>query len=511
MANMLKIYRLEDPSIYSFSMNYFNNSELEERLKYDCIYLKQKEYENFDEIRYLIFEMYNILLNENHYKSIIDVFWDIYNKQLNIDLEINFEIIDDLINKLDRNNDKLINLFYSTNKTEDYYYSFNPIEEKNYISSKFKPLEVLTFLNIHNDLNESIFKNKLFLNMSYDKEAAFSKGEVKFLISNLILEATTKITNIISCIDNNDILTFENLLEKLPNDFYLYYLEKYTNESLEKIIVKLDNLDSKVSNNNIINEYISLVNLFDFYNGKKWMSFNKNTDGRLHHNITNMRSIHRILLRNHNDEDFAEIDISSCIPYLLIMCFLKLDENYEINNLNDDLINYRKLFKIALESLEGESKEKFISEASKILISIIENRFYELVIGDSNLNKKDILSYFFCKNKSKPLIENHIKNFFPNFYYLVYKMKENQFWISNFGYQPLVDCNKMLAHFLFHLEAHIMLYKVVPTIKKKFKKITVITIHDCIMVPKKYEKEVVYKLKEIFKSIFYLSPSLKVK
>ncbi|MGV0845659.1 hypothetical protein ACTS9T_03565 [Empedobacter falsenii] len=359
--------------------------------------------------------------------------------------------------------------------------------------------KIMLFLcNKHLNSENILFKKKYSSNQSYSYCLNYKYINEQFKIIEI------KKRSIIKRLNEECIVRLKDKIIKRDLN-YLY--EDFT----EKIIVKLDNLDSKVSNNNIINEYISLVNLFDFYNGKKWMSFNKNTDGRLHHNITNMRSIHRILLRNHNDEDFAEIDISSCIPYLLIMCFLKLDENYEINNLNDDLINYRKLFKIALESLEGESKEKFISEASKILISIIENRFYELVIGDSNLNKKDILSYFFCKNKSKPLIENHIKNFFPNFYYLVYKMKENQFWISNFGYQPLVDCNKMLAHFLFHLEAHIMLYKVVPTIKKKFKKITVITIHDCIMVPKKYEKEVVYKLKEIFKSIFYLSPSLKVK
>ncbi|QHC83873.1 hypothetical protein AS589_03235 [Empedobacter brevis] len=261
---------------------------------------------------------------------------------------------------------------------------------------------------------------------------------------------------------------------------------------------------------NIIKGYSSLFNLFDYENGKKWMSLNDEKDGRLHTNFTNLNSEYRKLVRTKKGDNLVEIDISSCIPYLLTMSII-FSEELNID-FNVDLKKYLNLFTIIKKRfIENKCEDKLAEELKLFLHAFINDNFYSMVNNNSNFTKKDILSFYFCKNGEKPEIENHIIKLFPNFYYLLFCLKDNQTWIDYYGYPPKYNCNELLSHFLFHLEAKIMLFDVCKEIKKSNKKIEIITIHDCVLVSSKYATDVRSIIENIFINLFELPPSIKIK
>ena len=314
-------------------------------------------------------------------------------------------------------------------------------------------------------------------------------------------------------------ITKRSILKRLNSECNLKINDSIINKTLKQIkidfsrnvLLDTKNMDNQLPCINIVAEYISLINLLDFHNDKKWMSINKETDGRLHHNITNMKSIHRKYLRTNNGEQFIEIDISSCIPLLFVVSIFSTYKDHKVTNLSSDLIKYRKLFEVVFEDLSDLAKRLFEAEIKDILDSILTNKFYDLMINNAEFNKGEILSYFFRKNNSYVQLENHIKNRFPNFHYLVCKMKDNDTWVESYKAPPYIDCNKLLAYYLFHLESELMLYNVVPEIKKINKKITVITIHDCVLVPYQFKDVVINTINNVFESIIKVKPNIKIK
>lgn len=254
MKNNIKVYRLVEPAIYTFSIKYLNTSELERKLSHDCIYLSKSEYKEFSEMLDFIYDMYEIFDEYDNYSLIIDLFWDLYNKKLNIEIEINIELLNKFLSKLKNDNIRLNNLFNSVISIVDYNFASSIDGKNSYISSIYDPLELITFLSIREYLYDYKYKNYLFLEMNYDKNIAYSDGEVRFNVTNLIKEGIEKITNIISSIVKNDILTFKDILENYQNDFLQIYLDKFTSEDVET---------SKMKFNDNINEINRIFQLYE--------------------------------------------------------------------------------------------------------------------------------------------------------------------------------------------------------------------------------------------------------
>ncbi|WP_291050572.1 hypothetical protein [Empedobacter sp. UBA2044] len=277
------------------------------------------------------------------------------------------------------------------------------------------------------------------------------------------------------------------------------------NDFLNKFSIDFSGLSTQIDSSKIVTEYNSILGLIDYHNGKKWMSLNTEKDGRLHTNFTIMSSKHRKLIRNNKNEEFVEIDVGSCIPYLFIMSIIQKVEFYG----DDHLKKYQLLFnKLNSRMIELGTVELLKAELKVMLIALEEDRFYRLF---PLLNKIEILSFFFCKNGSKPSIENIIESTFPNFYYYVFQMKNNNFWVDQYQCPPKFDCNELLAHYLFHLEATLILYKISKRVKKSIRGIEIITIHDCLMVPSKYAEQVKAIMLEEFSNLFKIKPIIKIK
>lgn len=277
------------------------------------------------------------------------------------------------------------------------------------------------------------------------------------------------------------------------------------NDFLNKFSIDFNTLPTQINSPKLITEYNSILGLIDYHNGKKWMSLNTEKDGRLHTNFTVMSSKHRRLIRNKRDNEFVEIDVASCIPYLFIMSIIHKVEFHG----DDHLKRYQLLFKkLNFRMAELKTMDLLKTELKVMLQALEDNRFYQLL---PSLSKIEILSFFFCKNGSKPNIEGIIESTFPNFYYYVYQMKNNEFWVDEYKCPPKFDCNELLAHYLFHIEASVMLHIISKKVKKSIKGITIITIHDCLMVPKQFAEEVKTIMEEEFNNLYNFIPIIKIK
>lgn len=287
-------------------------------------------------------------------------------------------------------------------------------------------------------------------------------------------------------------------------------LKHLKKDFLTKVKLDLEHLNTSLDSGNLINEFHSLFNLLDFYNGSKWMTIKDDKDGRLHSNLTNIKSKHRKLIRSSNNEKMVEVDVSSCVPYLFVLSILKC--NQIPFKFNERLTNFQFIFSIVWRRFEeNQTTEMLINELLILAKLTKENKFYSDLIKDTTLDKKDVLSLFFCKNGGKIEIENCFKSKYPNTYYFLTKLKDNETWIESYGFLPDYDSNKLLAHYLFHLEAELMIFNVTKEIKNINKKIEILTIHDGIMVSEGYSnlaKEVIGK---VFKKYLVLIPHIKIK
>jgi len=281
------------------------------------------------------------------------------------------------------------------------------------------------------------------------------------------------------------------------------------NDFQNKFIIDFTSLSPQLDRSKIITEYNSIIVLIDYHNGKKWMSLNPEKDGRLHTNFTVMTSKHRKLIKNNKNDTFVEVDVGSCIPYLFLMSIVHtkcLDNTFQGK---EHLKQYQSIFyNLNTKIAELKTMNFLIKEIEIMLKALEKDNFYQLF---PSLNKIEILSFFFCKNGLKPNIESIIESTFPNFYFYVYQMKNNELWVDQYQYPPKFDCNELLAHYLFHLESSLMLYIISKKVKKSIKGITMITIHDCLMVPKQFAEDVKSIMEEEFINIFKLKPIIKIK
>ncbi len=360
--------------------------------------------------------------------------------------------------------------------------------------------KILKFLCSNHFNNENIlFRSNYSNGKSFGYSLNYRYLNSKFKIVNISRKSILKSLNN-SCVVSISGAVINKDLRNLKNDF------------LNKFKINFEAFPKEVLDDNIISGYFSILSLIDYDNGSKRMSLNSLTDGRLHTNFTNLSKKHRNLITNNKGEQLIELDVGSCIPFLIIMSITYRIKLKPFIKTNPNLILYQEIFEdIYQYIINNYCKENLIKEISTIYDLIKSDSFYTDFYNKTNFCKKDILSIFFCENDSKINLENALKNLYPNLYFFLYQLKDNKTWSNKFGYPPYVDCNKILSHYLFHLESSIILFKVVEEIKKVNKKIEVISVHDCVMVAEQYKQEVKSIMENIFKQYFQLIPNIKIK
>ncbi|HAD78330.1 hypothetical protein [Empedobacter falsenii] len=250
IKNLNKIYRLVNPALYTFATNYFNQSELESRLKFDCIFITDEENNFFEEMIGLIFELDRIREEENKYTLLLDVFWDFYNKKLDIDIDS--KIVDCFLKKVSQDSINIYELFTSVLNVVWEYRPEPFMDIKKYISSKEHSLEAITLLIIRDFMSESKYDNRVYLDLEFTPTMC-TEGEIRFMVSNLTLEAITKISNIILSIDKNDLIIFENILDNFSSNYLQSYFDLYTG------------VDQKCSVNIVNNNLKEFKRIFEKY------------------------------------------------------------------------------------------------------------------------------------------------------------------------------------------------------------------------------------------------------
>lgn len=238
-----------------------------------------------------------------------------------------------------------------------------------------------------------------------------------------------------------------DLRKKLIND--LYHVEIDYKKSLNWL------KDAKESKTIDLNKYFKNLSSIDgIESGHIFFKFD--SYGRLHTNYTVLKKYIRNNYLTIDGEEISEIDISNSQP-LFFAKFLKNEIGEE--NFNDEVRRYVDIVKNGL--IYDEIQDAFpdrlkTRKEAKILM-------YKVLFGN-NIDKKTESKMF---RKLYPTIYEYLKEF-----------------------KDLFENYKTLSHKLQLLESNFIFNEVITSIKEKFPKIRLFTVHDSIVYPTKYKEEV---------------------
>jgi hypothetical protein len=288
-------------------------------------------------------------------------------------------------------------------------------------------------------LNSTIFMEKITRIKNYNK---FLLNKNKHRILNL------NFGNDINLID-------DSVKDKLIKD--LYSIKINTNKSF----VTMGNFDIDETDMDIYNKHyysIESINNRSFH-------YSFDSYGRMHTNVTNLKSDIRKNCLVIDDEDVFEIDIKNSHPLFLAKLIYNTKSNW-VNS--DELVLYSKL--------------------------VLSGEFYDYLkpyigISDKKELKKFIYRVFYGKN-SNDSIDSKFKRAFPTIYNFIIIYKNNS------------KSYKSLSHELQRMESNFVYNKLVKTIMSVDANIKVITVHDSIIFSAKYKSLVTDIFDKLYKEEF---------
>lgn len=247
------------------------------------------------------------------------------------------------------------------------------------------------------------------------------------------------------------------LRKRLVDDLYHVQID------YDKSLKYLNDLKNKGSIE--LNKYFKNLHSIDSIK-TNYLFFKFDEYGRLHTNFTILKREIRQKYLKINNEEVTEIDIGNSQPL-----FLALLLQDELDSNDPEISNYIWLTKQGL--------------------------FYEYIISKfQNLNRKDVkmITYkvLFGHNGINSTENKIFESIFPKIYSYITE------------YKKLNENYKSMSHILQKMESDFIFGKVCTEIYEKIPEINLITIHDSIVFPIKFEKQV----KEIFdrnkKELFYI-------
>jgi hypothetical protein len=214
----------------------------------------------------------------------------------------------------------------------------------------------------------------------------------------------------------------------------------------------------------IKDNYISNEISIEMIKEKKWF-FHADSYGRVHTNLTNLKSS----LRKHlkvNNKELKEIDISCSQPFLFGLVIM----NKLYNNKYIEFNSYINILNI--HSLRCD-----ISKDRKKYFELIQTgEFYEYLSEKFNISLKDRKTFkvklfsevFFCKNSWKSKYLELFKLEFPNVYEIIREIKETD--------------HTRLAKLLQKVESNFIINKIVRKMMILRPDDFIATIHDSLLV-----------------------------
>lgn len=344
---------------------------------------------------------------------------------------------------------------------------------------------------IHNLLLKYFFKKENYYNLSSsilkEKYGNNYNYYIKYLIysNHLVLlrdylrGTNCRIYRLSNTIINDDItkiINYDKVIIKKLNNKNISNIEDDSNIINPLIKKKLisDLYSIKIDYESSLN-YISNINDKLSYNKNKY-TIDSIKDGHIFHHFDNYGRFHTnfTILKSFIRKNYLTIDDEPLVEI--------------------DLINSQPLFLsnlIELNSLSLLDKDEF-SNFKRITTS---GKYYDILVDELKLdNRKDAkeLTYkvFFGKNSKSSAYDRKFKKIFPTIYEFIKVYKKES---SNYR-QISYDLQKEESDFIFN--------KVILDIVRNHPEIKLFTVHDSIIVQKKYEVIVRNILNEKFKEEF---------
>lgn len=277
-------------------------------------------------------------------------------------------------------------------------------------------------------LNDSIFKSKITRYQNKDKV--------------LLKKYKKKVFNSVELTDDKSNHIYPYIKEKLISD--LFNIDIDTDRSIF-FLDSLKNKDIDIYNRNLYS-VDSIKNKHIFYHFDNF--------GRMHTNFTILRSFIRKNCLLINGEETCEIDISNSQPLFLS----KLIKDSKTNWVKKDEFN---IFK---ELTKSGSYYQYMMD----MLNIKERK--EI--------KKLTYKVLFGKNIHKSKSDELFKSVFPTIhkFIVLYKKEHGDY--------------KILSHNLQKMESNLIFNKIIKKVIKTYPDIRLITVHDSIVIPKKYKTPV---------------------
>lgn len=274
----------------------------------------------------------------------------------------------------------------------------------------------------------------------YSLNLKLLNGKIKRYINNDTILLKKYKSNLLDMVfDQNNIIE-RQVKEKLINDLYSVDIK------LESVIYFLDRLednDTNIYNKNMYSsESIKSGNIF----------YHFDRFGRMHTNFTTLKSFIRKNCLTIDGEETIEFDVKNSQP--LFLCKLIDQTNTKWVD-SDELDFFRSL------TINGKYYDFIVNRFSIKDRKVAKTMTYEVLFGKNDF-----------RNKSDKLF----KSCFPTIYNFIklYKKQYNDY--------------RILSYHLQRSESNFIFNKVVKTINNLYPHIKIITIHDSIMVNRKYKQ-----------------------
>jgi hypothetical protein len=400
---------------------------------------------------------------------------------------------------------------------------------KNFISLHSKK-DVLISYNIHKEHLDLLRANKINIirrksRTQYSKETIsvlyrrnFKKGEYPFGFR--LNPRFTDIEFNIHYITNHKLINkIKKSSSKMPsvvNSGSYKFLKKHFEDS--KLNIDLDGAIElcklrKNEHKNYSKYLKEIVQIIDLYNKTYKIYYKKETDGRIHTNLTRLPKVYRQFV-SYNNLPLVEVDLSNSIIYFLSMLLSNKLNNALINNTPLLLMFMKSLLdvdNIEIELMQGKALngtfyDDFIAEYQKNYIPDDIRIMFEIVNKEKftgsdkqirKVVKKRILAMLFAETYQFKTEQQIFETKYPNVLNVINKFKDE------FGYEKL-------SHILLQLEAHFMINEAGRSFNNKhWRNAPLFTLHDCLITTADHVDELESIVKETFTKLIGVCPNTK--
>jgi len=314
----------------------------------------------------------------------------------------------------------------------------------------------------------------------------------------------------------NKIISSESKLPSVFKSGKYKFLRKYFNARHLRIdideAVKL--CESRYQNHKEYKKYLhELVAIVELYNGIYRVYYSKDTDARLHTNISRLPKVYRKYV-TYKGKQLVEVDLSNSIIYFLAML-----TDVNSNVITDNISSLLYMFNKSLETIDVKEKElvrelalsgkfynHFISEFDEVYEFDEYKKIYEYDNDDEYLGtfkqrrkivKKRLLAMLFAEEDSYLKEQEIFKNQFPELLSKIVVFKKQN------GY-------KKLSHILLQFESECMLNIAARAFNKKYyRNAPIFTLHDCLITTICHKNELEYVMETEYQRILGCAPKIE--